>query len=171
MDIIEIKNFSIFLYEEAQDMIKTWNLLEICLKFEFSLISLNCVNFLWLEVKFPEFSWPSKILFFPDFYLTCGNHEQLNVEYKRGLHCFFLFRSVIGPYNSYHPLNQSHAKRKPKATGSVSFYFFFGFAPLNPNSSNSNFYLEDKRILIVEEAGVVKICVTSFANRNNRAIL
>ena len=148
---------------------KTWNLLEICLKFEFSLISLNCVNFLWLEVKFPEFSWPSKILFFPDFYLTCGNHEQLNVECKRGLHCFFLFCSVIGPYNSYHPLNQSHVKRK--ATGSVSFYFVFGFAPLNPNSSNSNFYLEDKRILIVEEAGVVKTCVTSFANRNNRAIL
>lgn len=155
MDIIEIKNFSIFLYEEAQDMMKdlkfAWNLLEI-----------------WI---FPDFSWPSKILFFPDFYLTCGNHEQLNVECKRGLHCFFLFRSVIGPYNSYHPLNQSHAKRKPKATGSVSFYFVFGFAPLNPNSSNSNFYLEDKRILIVEEAGVVKICVTSFANRNNRAIL
>lgn len=155
MDIIEIKNFSIFLYEEARDMMKdlkfAWNLLEI-----------------WI---FPEFSWPSKILFFPDFYLTCGNHEQLNVECKRGLHCFFLFRSVIGPYNSYHPLNQSHAKRKPKATGSVSFYFVFGFAPLNPKSSNSNFYLEDKRILIVEEAGVVKICVTSFANRNNRAIL
>ena len=73
MDIIEIKNFSIFLYEEAQDMMKdlkfAWNLLEI-----------------WI---FPDFSWPSKILFFPDFYLTCGNHEQLNVEYKRGLHCFF----------------------------------------------------------------------------------
>ena len=118
-------------------------------------------------LNFPDL----EILFFPDFYLTCGNHEQLNVECKRGLHCFFLFRSVIGPYNSYHPLNQSHAKRKPKATGSVSFFFVFGFAPLNPNSSNSNFYLEDKRILIVEEAGVVKICVTSFANRNNRAIL
>ena len=118
-------------------------------------------------LNFPDL----EILFFPDFYLTCGNHEQLNVECKHGLHCFFLFRSVIGPYNSYHPLNQSHAKRKPKATGSVSFYFVFGFAPLNPNSSDSNFYLEDKRILIVEEAGVVKTCVTSFANRNNRAIL
>ena len=121
----------------------------------------------WNFLNFPDL----EILFFPDFYLTCGNHEQLNVECKRGLHCFFLFRSVIGPYNSYHPINQSHAKRKPKATGSVSFYFVFGFAPLNPNSSNSNFYLEDKRILIVEEAGVVKICVTSFTNRNNHAIL
>lgn len=124
MDIIEIKISPSFFMKRLKTWWKTWNLLEICLKFEFSLISLNCVNFLWLEVKFPEFSWPSKILFFPDFYLTCGNHEQLNVECKRGLHCFFLFRSVIGPYNSYHPLNQSHAKRKPKATGSVSFYFF-----------------------------------------------
>ena len=124
MDIIEIKISPSFFMKRLKTWWKTWNLLEIFLKFEFSLISLNCVNFLWLEVKFPEFSWPSKILFFPDFYLTCGNHEQLNVECKRGLHCFFLFRSVIGPYNSYHPLNQSHAKRKPKATGSVSFYFF-----------------------------------------------
>ena len=125
MDIIEIKNFSIFLYEEAQDMMKdlkfAWNLLEIWIFpdfFELCQFSMTRGEISWIFLTFKNF------LFFPDFYLTCGNHEQLNVECKRGLHCFLLFRSVIGPYNSYHPLNQSHAKRKPKATGSVSFYFF-----------------------------------------------
>ena len=167
MDIIERKVSPSFFMKRLKTWWKTWNLLDISIfpdLFQMCQFSLTRSEISWIFLTL-------KILFFPDFYLTCGNHEQLNVECKRGLHCFLLFRSVIGPYNSYHPLNQSHAKRKPKATGSVSFYFFFGFAPLNPNSSNSNFYLEDKRILIVEEAGVVKICVTSFANRNNRAIL
>ena len=39
------------------------------------------------------------------------------------LRFFFLFalRSVIGPENSHHPLNQSDAKLKPLTTWSPSF--------------------------------------------------
>ena len=58
----------------------------------------------------------------------CSRNFKLNVKGKPGLHWFALPRSVIGPENSRHSLNQSDVKQNKPRPGHSFFpaHFFLG---------------------------------------------
>ena len=52
----------------------TFNGIKSVLQFQFSLTFLQNANFSWPIIKFPDISLTLKNFFFPDHFLTCGNH-------------------------------------------------------------------------------------------------